>query len=141
MTPEVGNVARDLLRERLLVLVIDREQGVLDEVSGLLKQAGFECCCCQTSEEATAAALADPPDLIICDWSLRGQDGVGTCQQIKRQPGLEHVPVMFLSGAQRPDVIRRAHVVDNGVYCLRKPFAPKVLVELVDQAMSAVAGH
>jgi CheY-like chemotaxis protein len=129
-------VARDSGREQLLVLVIDREQGVLEEISKLLRGAGFDCCLCATAEEATAAALASPPDLIICDWSLHGQDGVGTCRHIKRQPGLEHVPVMFLSGAQRPDVVRRSHVVDNGVYCLRKPFAPKVLVELVDQALT-----
>jgi CheY-like chemotaxis protein len=84
-----------------------------------------------------AAAVARPPDLIICDWGLQGNTGVETCQQLKRQPGLEHVPVMFMSGAQRPDVIRRAHVVDRGVYCLRKPFAAQVLVELVDQALAA----
>jgi CheY-like chemotaxis protein len=136
-------VARNSGREQLLVLVIDREQGVLEEVGKLLRGAGLDCRCCTTAEEATAAALASPPDLIICDWSLHGEDGVGTCQHIKRQPGLEHVPVMFLSGAQRPDVIRRSHVVDQGVYCLRKPFAPRVLVELVDQALTmqgSVAG-
>jgi len=96
----------------------------------------LECCCCGTAEEATAAALANPPDMIVCDWHLHGEDGVETCRQIKRQPGLEAAPVMFLSGAQRPDVIRRAHVVDNGVYCLRKPFAPMVLLELIDQALT-----
>jgi CheY-like chemotaxis protein len=136
---EVCNVARDSLRDPLLVLVVDREQGTLEEISKVLKGAGFDCCCCATAQEAAAAASASPPDLIICDWSLHGEGGVETCQQIKRQPGLAHVPVMFLSGAQRPDVIRRAHIADRGAYCLRKPFAPKVLVELVDQALTVPA--
>jgi CheY-like chemotaxis protein len=41
---------------------------------------------------------------------------------------------MFLSGAQIPDVIRRAHAA-GGVYYLRKPFDPPVLLELVDKAL------
>lgn len=53
---------------------------------------------------------------------------------------MENVPVMFLSNAQRPDVIRRAQGIGSGVYCLRKPFAPKVLVELIDQALTVQVG-
>ncbi|MHB8901140.1 MAG: hypothetical protein ACYC6Y_20520, partial [Thermoguttaceae bacterium] len=47
---------------------------------------------------------------------------------------LKGVPVMFLSGAQIPDIIRRSHAV-GGTYYLRKPFDPGVLVELVDKAL------
>ena len=131
---------RDLGQERPLILVIDSEQEVLTEIGEVLREAGFGCCCCATAAEATAAALASPPDLIVCDWNLHGEDGVATCRQIKRQPGLEGAPVMFLSGAQRPDVIRRAHVVDCGAYCLRKPFAPNVLLELIDQSLAVQGG-
>ena len=120
--------------------MIDDEQEVLDKISEILSEVGLECRCCASAEEATAAALANPPDMIVCDWNLHGEDGVETCRQIKRQPGLEAAPVMFLSGAQRPDVIRRAHVVNNGVYCLRKPFAPKVLLELIDQTLAVQGG-
>jgi CheY-like chemotaxis protein len=56
------------------------------------------------------------------------------CEQLKQQTGLSDVPVMFLSGAQIPDIIRRSHAA-GGTYYLRKPFDPHVLVELVDKAM------
>ena len=65
---------------------------------------------CHLPDEALAAVLATPPDLILCDWNLGGENGLEMCEQIKRQPGLENVPVMFLSAAQRPDIIRRCHV-------------------------------
>jgi CheY-like chemotaxis protein len=121
------------------ILVIDGESEVSEKIRTVLRGAGFGCCCCATAEEATAAAQANPPDLIICDWHLHGRDGVETCRQIQQQPGLQDVPIMFLSGAQRPDVVRRAGVVEHGVYCLRKPFAPKVLLELIDQVLAAPA--
>jgi len=44
------------------------------------------------------------------------------------------VPVMFLSGAQIPDIIRRSHAA-GGTYYLRKPFDPEVLLELIQKAL------
>ena len=91
------------------------------------------------AEEAVAAAQETPPNLIICDVNLQGEGGLETCQRIKSLPGLEDVPVMFLSGAQLPDIIRRSHEA-GGIYCLRKPFDPDVLMELIDQALGVPAG-
>jgi len=133
-------VTKDFGQERPLVLVVDGERKVLEKISDVLTEAEFGCRCCATADEAITAALTCPPDLIVCDWNLDGENGVKTCQRIKRQPGLAEVPVMFLSSAQRPDVIRRSLVAGNGVYCLRKPFAPTVLVELIDQALGVPAG-
>ena len=138
MKIEVCNVIEDSGTKRPLVLVIDAETEVLEEVNQALSDAGFECCCCTTAEEAVAAAESNPPDMIICDVNLHGETAAETCQQIKRQPGLEEVPLMFLSSAQRPDIIRRSHATGDGAYCLRKPFAPKVLVELIDQALGVL---
>ena len=125
---------KDFASDQLLVLVIDDDREVLDEVTEVLSRAKFVCRCCTTSEEAIDAALETPPDLILCDLSLHGESGPETCEQIRQQTGLEDVPVMFLSGAQLPDIIRRSAAA-GGVYCLRKPFDPNVLIELIDQAL------
>jgi CheY-like chemotaxis protein len=122
-----------------VVLVIDDEREVLDEVTEVLSREKFACRCCTTSQEALAAALETPPDLILCDLSLHGESGPETCEQIRQQTGMSGVPVMFLSGAQLPDIIRRSHAA-GGLYCLRKPFDPKVLVELIDQAIGVPGG-
>ena len=124
---------------KLLVLVIDDERAVLDEVTTVLSRANFACRCCTTAEEAIAAALETPPDLILCDISLHGESGLETCERIRQQMGLEDVPVMFLSGAQLPDIIRRSYAA-GGIYCLRKPFDPDVLIELIDQAVGVPGG-
>ena len=123
-----------LRRERPLILVIDNEQEVLNEVTAAFSSAGWSCCCCTRPDDALAAAQESPPDLILCDMGLLGESGPETCQQIKQQPGLEDVPVMFLSAAQTPDIIRRSYL-SGGVYCIRKPFDPGVLVELIESAL------
>lgn len=126
-----------------LVLVVDDETEVLDEVANILVGAGFACRCCTTAEAAIALAESNPPDLIISDINLHGRSGLQMCEQIKQDEALEDVPVMFLSGAQIPDIIRRSHAV-GGTYYLRKPFDPEVLLELIDKALwmpHLVANH
>lgn len=117
-----------------LILVIDDEPDVLGEVAAVLTGAGYACNCCGTAEAALQVARSTTPDLIISDINLDGESGLDLCEEIKRAEALSDVPVMFLSGAQVPDIIRRSHAV-GGTYYLRKPFDPDVLMELVDKAL------
>jgi CheY-like chemotaxis protein len=130
---------KDFRNEQPLVLVVDDDREVWDKVTAVLSGAKFACQCCATAEEAMTAAEATPPDLILCNVNLHGESGLEACQRIKRQAGLESVPVMYLSGAQLPDIIRRSDAA-GGIYCLRKPFDAHVLIELIDQALGVPQG-
>jgi len=132
-----------LQRKQPTVLLVDDESEVLEELAGVLGAAGFACECATTAEAAMALAETDPPDLIISDVNLNGHSGLEMCERIKRNPSLHDVPLMFLSGAQIPDIIRRSHAA-GGIYYLRKPFDPSVLIELIDKALwmpHLVASH
>ncbi|NLE38429.1 MAG: response regulator [Pirellulaceae bacterium] len=117
-----------------LVLVVDDEVEILGEVATVLAGAGYVCQCCNNAEDALRFAEANTPDLILSDINLGGHSGLRMCEELKKQSHLRDVPVMFLSGAQIPDIIRRSHAV-GGAYYLRKPFDPEVLLELVDKAL------
>ena len=121
-------------QEQPSILVVDDEVSVLNEVADVLRRIDYNCHCCSTSEAAIEFARANPLDLIISDINLGGHSGLEMCERIKEDQGLKDVPVMFLSGAQIPDIIRRSHAV-GGTYYLRKPFDPEVLVELIDKAL------
>jgi CheY-like chemotaxis protein len=121
-------------REQPLILVVDDEQAVLEQVSVALNDSGFLYYCCMTPEAAIAAAALIQPDLILADTNLHGVSGLETCERIKQQPAAANVPVMFLSAAQTPDIIRRSDGL-HGTYYVRKPFDPDVLVELIDKAL------
>lgn len=120
--------------DRAVILVIDDEASVLGEVAAAVAPAGYICHGCTSAEAATEMARQISPDLVISDINLEGHSGLELCERIKKEPGLEEVPVMFLSGAQVPDIIRRSHAA-GGVYYLRKPFDPEVLVELIEKAL------
>ncbi len=133
---------KDFAGGRFVVLVIDEEQEVLGQVTSALAAGNFLTCCCSNIEEALGAVEEKTPDLIICDTSFKDITGQEVCELIRRQPGLASVPVMYLSGGQIPDIIRR-HDEMGGSYYLRKPFDSGVLLELADKAlqMPVLAGN
>ncbi len=116
-----------------MILVIDDEAASLGQIAGILEGAGHACQCAQDAAAAQECIERATPDLIVSDLNLAGHSGLTLCDQLKHQFGLIDVPVMFLSAAQGPDIIRRSHA-DGGTYYLRKPFDPRVLLELIDRA-------
>ena len=126
---------KTLQREQPLILVVDNEQEVLDATAAVLTGAGFACRCCRSVDAAITTAAASLPDLIISDVALPEMSGVEMCERIQRSEGLAEVPVMFLSAAQTPDIIRRRDG-RGGAYYVRKPPAPQVLLELVEKSLS-----
>jgi CheY-like chemotaxis protein len=121
-------------RATTTILAIDDDPDILAELCQALCPCGYTCHTCPDGPTALAMAPRMRPDLIISDINIGGASGLELCEQLKQHPELCEVPVMFLSGAQVPDIIRRSHAA-GGTYYLRKPFDPQVLIELVDKAL------
>ena len=118
----------------MTVLAIDEEAEMLTRIATILEGAGHACQCASDVEAAQAATTRQQPDLIIANVNLAGRSGSAVCEQLKAQAGIRDVPVLFLSSAQVPDVVRRAGAGGLGVYYLRKPFNASVLVQLVEKS-------
>ena len=89
---------------------------------------------CPRRRGAQQATARSQPDLIIANVNLGGRSGSAVCEQLKALAGIRDVPVLFLSSAQVPDVVRRSGPSGLGVYYLRKPFNAGVLVQLVEKS-------
>jgi len=100
----------------------------------VLNMSGYECHCARDRVAATKAARSLALDLIICDVNLASESGLDLCRDLRRESGMEDVPLMFISASQGPDIVRRSHDA-GGAYYLRKPFDPDVLIELVSKAL------
>jgi CheY-like chemotaxis protein len=120
--------------EPAVVLVIDDDPVTVTGLVAVLNMAGYECHGARDQAAALTAARSLALDLIICDVNLAGESGLELCRQLRKQPGMDDVPVMFMSSAQIPDIVRRSHEA-GGAYYLRKPFDPEVLLELVGKAL------
>jgi CheY-like chemotaxis protein len=116
------------------ILVVDSDPLTLMGTAAVLDSAGYACHCVRDRQAALKAAQIIGLDLVICDVKLGGDSGLDLCRELRVLPGMQDVPVMFVSTTQLPDIVRRSHEA-GGAYYLRKPFDPDVLVELVGKAL------
>lgn len=88
----------ELMSER--ILLVDDSLEALRLVSVFLRRAGYEIVAHTSGEEALA--LLERPEesfaLIVLDLNMPGLNGHEVCTRLKRIPGRDLVPVIFLSG-------------------------------------------
>ncbi len=116
------------------ILLVDHDLGVLAQLAEVLAEAGYHCPAACDAETALRLIVDMVPDLIIAEAQFGELAGTVLCDELKQRVGLPHVPSMYLSSVQGPDVIRRGH--GNGAaYHVRKPFDAAVLLSLVEQVL------
>jgi CheY-like chemotaxis protein len=123
-----------LSREPAEILLIDDDPLSLTATAAILDRAGYSVHQARDRQSAMKAGRTIGLDLIVCDVNLQGESGLDLCRDLRRLPGMEDVPVMFISASQLPDIVRRSHEA-GGAYYLRKPLDPEVLVELIGKAL------
>ena len=134
MGPSTGGISPFETYGKPTILVVDDEPEQLQLVIETLAQLDYTCHTAGDYDTARQTARHVVPDLILCDIDLGGDSGLELIEQLRTEHPLSDVPVLFISGAQIPDVIQRAHAA-GGTYYIRKPFDPSVLLELVDKAL------
>jgi CheY-like chemotaxis protein len=98
-----------LARQPAELLVIDSDPLTMMGTAAVLDMAGYACHCARDRQAAVKAARAIALDLVICDVNLGGDSGLDVCRELRLLPGMQDVPVMFVSASQLPDIVRRSH--------------------------------
>lgn len=113
---------------RVLVVEDDRAQALFAQ--SVLHGAGMQAEVLGDAEAVLAALQQQRPDLILMDLHLPGLDGMRLTAMIRQLPGMQLLPIVFLSGD--PDPERQFEVLDSGADdYLSKPIRPRHLVAAV----------
>src|SRR4051812_36507710 len=79
------------------ILVVDDTVENLRLLAAMLGERGHEARPVRSGAEALAAARQAPPDLILLDITMPEMDGYETCTRLKATPGLEDIPIIFIT--------------------------------------------
>lgn len=124
----------DIARQPAEILLIDDQEPARAAATAVLDDAGYTVRQARDRSAALKIARTEAIDLVICDVHLGGDSGLELCREVRRLPGMQDVPFMFVSSTQLPDIVRRSHEA-GGAYYLRKPLDPDVLLDLVSKAL------
>jgi putative two-component system response regulator len=104
-----------------IIMVVDDSTANLMLLTELLESQGMAVQAFVDGRSALAAAATRPPDLILLDITMPEMDGFEVCQQLKADPALAEIPVLFLSGlAETSDKVKA--FASGAVDYVTKPF-------------------
>lgn len=115
------------------ILVVDDTPANLQMLADILKRRCYRARPVPSGKLALQAAKADPPDLILLDINMPVMNGYEVCEQMKKDPSLAGIPVIFISAyGETMDKIRAFSA--GGVDYITKPFQ-------VEEVEARVAVH
>jgi len=116
------------------ILVVDDDEAMCQVLAERLTRQGYELLVAHNGAQGLAKARTERPNLILLDLRLPDMDGLAVCEELADGPETCDVPVIILSGMERPDIIRRSRAAGCQYY-LRKPYDPNALLILIQHAM------
>ncbi len=113
------------------ILVVDDDENILSLERTILEQKGFEVTTAEGGEEALRVLRKDTFDLVLLDVMMPDKDGFEVCRQIKQEPRLRNLPVIFLTAKGGGEAL--AEGFDSGaVMYINKPFTANKLLTIVN---------
>ncbi|MEX2187849.1 MAG: response regulator [Pirellulales bacterium] len=122
-------------RDGAKVLIIDDDEQIAEPLAFRLQKQGFHTLVAHAGEPGLAMARSERPSAVLLDLRLPDIDGFSVCEQLDSDPATCHIPIIILSGMERPDIIRRARAA-GCTYFVRKPYDPNALLILIQSAIA-----
>jgi DNA-binding response OmpR family regulator len=118
------------------ILVVDDDSAVRDSIAMVLESVGFQVDQADQGASGMRLLRANEPALVITDILMPQKEGIETIREIRSV--LPETPIIAISGSAEPlaDYLKMAQTF-GATAILAKPFNPTVLLELVNNLLSA----
>lgn len=116
------------------ILLIDDDVALSTAWRVRLSASGYEVSTAFDGATGLQAARSVQPDLIILDIRMPGMDGFAVCRQLRADPDMAKIPVLFMSANVQDEARRKADELGAGF--LPKPLDAKHVLAAVRSALN-----
>lgn len=106
------------------ILIADDDPAILDSVQMLLRFSGYEVDPV-LNQNILEEVIAKPPDIILLDIWMSGQDGRELCRDLKNNAQTKKIPVILISAGKN---IKKSLQKAGADDFIAKPFEMKELL-------------
>ena len=117
------------------ILVIDDRAVNREFLVTLLGYKGYQLLEAGDGAEGLAVARAEHPDLVICDVLMPTMDGYEFVRQLRADPAIAHITVIFYTAHYREREAQNLAKACGVLHVLTKPCEPEVVIRVVDEAL------
>lgn len=114
------------------ILIVDDEFFLAETIKLRLESEGYQVLYAENGLEGVEVARQSRPNLIIMDYLMPVMDGVEATKQLKADPALAKIPVVFLTALARPQDSEKARAAGANDYLI-KPFEMSDLMDLIQK--------
>ena len=121
------------------ILIVDDEPGFTKIVKMTLEASGaYEVRELNDPSAALAVARQFSPDLILLDITMPELDGGDVISQLRADPALIKVPVLFVTATVRKSEASAHNGLIGGEFFLAKPVSAEVLIRTIEEHLEPV---
>lgn len=123
------------------ILIVDDEVAITDTLKRFLEKAGaYEVRTENQGSRVLAAARQFRPDLILLDIVLPERDGAAIAADLKGDPALQRIPIVFLTGLVTDAEVEASHGTIGGRPFLAKPVDLDRLLGVIEAQLGTPSG-
>ncbi len=108
------------------VLIVDDVFENIQLLSSILYQKDISIIIAESGRDALGIVAHTLPDLILLDIHMPGMDGFEVCERLKKNPAVNEIPIIFLTGKTQSENIVKGFEA-GAVDYITKPFNPSEL--------------
>lgn len=109
------------------VLVAEDDPDIASLIAHYLQRAGFEADLVSSGRDVLPRVKKAPPDLLLLDVMLPGQDGLEVCRAVRRDPQTAAIPIIMITarGEESDRIVGLELGADDYI---TKPFSPNEVI-------------
>lgn len=116
------------------ILIIEDNTEVRENLEEILNLSGYEVITAENGVIGVEKALADPPNLILCDVMMPKLDGFGVLRILSKKPKTSDVPFVFLTAKAEKSDFRIGMNLGADDY-ISKPFDHRELLDAIEMRL------
>lgn len=119
------------------ILLIEDNEYVRENTAEILELSNYDVIVAENGKTGVEKALANMPDLIICDIMMPVLDGYGVLHAVHKNDSIRNTPFIFLTAKTERSDFRKGMELGADDY-ITKPFSGTELLNAVDSRLKKV---
>jgi diguanylate cyclase (GGDEF)-like protein len=112
------------------ILVLDDDPTILLVMEAILGGAGYEVTVLEDPLAVWAALERTRPDLMVCDVSMPGLDGIDLCRTLRADSRWQNLPLLFLTAHSTPEIVSELFAAGADDYVNKPVLGPELLARV-----------
>ena len=113
------------------VLVIDDNADIRENTAEILDLAGYKTFTAENGKRGVDLAIKEKPSVIVCDIMMPELDGYGVLHLLRKNPGTQNIPFIFLTAKTERTDFRKGMEMGADDY-ITKPFDDIELLNAIE---------